>query len=156
MLSSWIIFADATRDELEQELAWACGRPDSHASNTITIFEPDAFERSLNTMDTNFLQSYRARFGGSELCCYSLNQNPDAGFGLQSSGSVLHTLIKNVHMLWCDEPGLPDGSGNLVRRWLTPRELLPVFVCMSRRVRSWVLKCGWAGWGGVVLSGVGS
>ena len=126
-----MIFADNTRDELEQELAWLCGRPVSHASgHSIKIFTPDAFERSLNVLESNFVQAYRARFGGYQPCCYSLNQNPDAGFGLRSVGSVLHILIKNVHMLWCDEPGLPDGFLNLVRCWLTPRELLPVFVCV--------------------------
>ena len=134
VLSSWIIFADSTREELELELARACGRHDSHAAGTITISTPDAFERSLSSLETKFLQAYRARFGGDEIACFSLNQNPEAGFGLHSSGNVLHTLIKNVHMLWCDEPGLPDGAGNIVRRWLTPRELLPVFVCACRRV----------------------
>ena len=41
--------------------------------------------------------------------------------------AILHTLIKNAQMLWCDT-GLPDGRDGCrkVKRWLTPRELLLV------------------------------
>ena len=53
------------------------------------------------------------------MAIYSLQQDPSGGFGLSSRSKFVHTVIKNVGILYAHRaPGYSNG------RWLTPSEVL--------------------------------
>ena len=121
---SWLDLMTADISELAAELAW--GKSRSKADRpALACDDPDAFESLLNDSEVGFLHSYRTLHPPSSdhprLAAYSLQQDPSSGFKMLSVTRCMHTMIKNVGLIWMpDAP--PFGSG----RWVTPLEALLV------------------------------
>lgn len=151
----WETFFCADEEKVKAELAWAAGRPGSRSHKRespdgtgLAITDSNAFEWALTETEYTWLQTYKINYPGR---CYSLNQNP-IGFATKSpSQKVLHTVIKNCHLIWGDsvhERLQKLGTQTIWKcdRWLIPEELLfsqgfPVFPWMRNSEHaSWTIN----------------
>lgn len=99
---AWSCFFAATPKELLDEMQWAASRPSSNFDkehHKLDIYDPNMFFVCLNNMETNFLQQYNEKFHEWPGIAFSLNQDPSFG-PTHSSTSHLHTLIRNMGIIW--------------------------------------------------------
>ena len=99
----WDIFFVAGPRELQGELLWAAGRPQSLWCEESTSnddrpspLNPDDFFKVLTSTERGFLDKYRSIAPGQ---VYQLNQNPEVT-GVISKDKNLATIIKNAGVLW--------------------------------------------------------
>lgn len=105
-------------NELDQELKWAQGRPQSQAASWEPLSmtsDDEPFLSALTCSEERYRLSYAAEHPQQ---AWQLNQNPDAGFGATSKDHKLPTLIGNVHMLFTEHPDVRPS------RWLVGSEAL--------------------------------
>ena len=112
-IPAWDIYFSGSKEEMFEELSWACNRPDSQARasggnpfKTLAEFEKacmespesvkDAFQQALNGMESRFLVDYSSQKPRE---AYSLNEDPNVTF-TSSCQTHLHTLIKNAGLIW--------------------------------------------------------
>ena len=91
----------------------------------LTWEDPAAFESLLSDSEAGFLHSYKTLHPPSSgkpcLAAYSLQQDPSSGFKMLTITQHMHTLIKNVGLIWM--PCAPPFNSG---RWITPTEALLV------------------------------
>ena len=119
---TWYDVLTADLAELQAELSWAFARKkqqplEDAAQNKSSFFD------LLNDSEKQYLFSYRTlnppSLNTPKLGAYSLQQDPSSSFGCASTGQFIHTIIKNVGILFVHSaPTYTDG------RWMTPSEVL--------------------------------
>ena len=117
---SWRDLMTADTPELDSELAWGRSRS-SAACPALPRDDPAAFESLLNTSEAAYLHSYKTLHPPSydSLAAYSLSQDPSSGYKMLTTSRWMHTLIKNVGLIFVPHAP-PFDSG----RWITPFEAL--------------------------------
>ena len=89
--------------EMQRDIEWAAGRPTVKNDSEVVTHE-----QVLNETEKKFLAAYRERWPGR---AYSLNQNGATSHAMHSQEQHMHTLIANLHFVWCDlwESSLTPG-----------------------------------------------
>ncbi|CAE7837095.1 unnamed protein product [Symbiodinium sp. CCMP2592] len=110
------------KNELLQELEWACRRPTSQAVDfgldqlePSDVLRPEVWLAALNTGEESIRSSYELVHPNQ---VWALNQNPATGFANTSTDRHLQTIIANLHMLWTQH------SSVVPARWLMGSEAL--------------------------------
>eukprot|EP00959_Pyramimonas_sp_CCMP1952_P280981 5873362-Pyramimonas_sp.AAC.1 len=120
--------APPNSDEGRRELEWASGRGKSLARGRSVeeLFKlQNPFESALTEPELKILGDYEKQ-GEPNQCC-SLNQRPANNRGMQSSGPVLYTIIRN--------PSIDFNTSSQFRRWLFPTELM---IAQGLPILSWM------------------
>ena len=96
-----------TQVEMEEDIAWASGRPTVRAVAGSSEGHHCQHEQALNPTETKSLQAYRTK---SPTMAFSLSQNGATSFAMTSTESHLQTMIRHSGLTWCDGP-LATGAG---------------------------------------------
>ena len=96
------------RDEVDEDLTWACSRRASCANNPDFADDTSTsrWERALTEFEKRSLAAYRQTWPGE---AYSLTQNGATSHAMKSSPTHMQTLIHNMGLLWTDKVGAGIG-----------------------------------------------
>ena len=81
------------------------------------VSSPGAWIAALSESETNYYIHYASNFPGN---AWQLNQDPTVDHGMMSMTSILHTLIHNAGLIFCDSYGERSDEP----RWLSGTETL--------------------------------
>ena len=114
---TWRSLLVASSSDLHDEKVWAAARrPVMQRLNARGLNPQDIeslrFEDLLSEAEIDVWGHYRLRHPSD--VAWSLNQYPQNDRSRTSTPTILHTVIKNVGLVWDDESG----------RWFTPSDLL--------------------------------
>lgn len=110
------VIVPAWQEEMNEDLRWSQSRPAvvrardrAAAVQPVEHAEPDAiqkddevknpYEAALTEFERKSLRAYRQNWPGM---AYSLTQNGATGFAMHSSPDCMHTLIRNLGLVWSD------------------------------------------------------
>ena len=104
--------------ELQKELAWAQNRKLScaYSEPPLSISDFDPFWKALNRTEQAYDQEYCKSYAHE---ARQLNQDPKSGHGMHSNNNLLHTLIRNMGLIFSSSHDNDDH-----RRWLCGTEAL--------------------------------
>ena len=113
------VIVPAWQEEMNEDLKWSQSRPAvvrarerAAAVQPVDPSEPDAntaiqkddavknpYEAALTDFERKSLRAYRQNWPGM---AYSLTQNGATGYAMHSSADCMHTLIRNLGLVWSD------------------------------------------------------